>query len=71
MIKTRVRREKWAVYGEYGGRFTNLKDAKACARQASRYEADRESEVRLEDNGCYYFKYEDGKLVYDGWTIKK
>lgn len=71
MGKTRERREKWAVYGAYGGRFTNLKDAKACAREASIYETDKVSEVWLEDNGCYYLKYENGRLVYDGWTIKR
>ena len=64
-----MRKEKWAVYGEYGGYFTNLKDACKCAKQAS--EEDGASSVWLIANGCSYIDYENGKKVRDGWTIKK
>lgn len=66
-----ARKDKWAVYGEYGGTFTNLKDAKRCAREASKIEEDKESEVWLISDGCHYIEYKDGKLVRDGWTIKR
>ena len=68
----RVREEKWAVYGEYGGYFTNLKDAKQCAREASKTpEHDYEANVALIENGAYYIDYKNGKCVRDGWTIKR
>ena len=34
-MKTRNRKNKWAVYGEFGGEFTNLKEARDCAKFAS------------------------------------
>lgn len=65
-------RDKWAVYGEYGGYFTNLKDAKACAKECSTYpEYEYTAEVWLLDDGCWYIEYKNGKLTRDGWTIKK
>lgn len=65
------RKDKWQVYGEYGDTFTNLKDAKACAREASTLEESKHSEVRLIEDGCHYIEYHDGKLVRDGWTVKR
>lgn len=62
--------DKWVVYGEYGGGFSNLRDAKRCAREASTLNEDRHSEVWLEATGCHYIEYHDGKLVRDGWTRK-
>lgn len=62
-----MRKEKWTVYGEYGGSFTNLKDACKCARQASEY--DGTASVVLIKDGCSYIDYEHGKKVRDGWTI--
>lgn len=64
-----MRKERWQVYGEFGGRFTTLKEACSCAKEASTY-AGLTSVVLIED-GCIYFEYENGKKVYDGWTIKK
>ncbi len=67
-----MRKEKYAVYGEFGGRFTNLKEAKKCARFCStREEHNFESEVYLISDGCSYIDYEDGKCVCDRWTIRK
>jgi hypothetical protein len=68
---TRTRKDKWVVYGEYGDTFTNLKDAKTCAKEASTLEKDKTSEVWLIEDGCNYVEYKDGKLIRDGWTIKK
>lgn len=74
-MATRQRRDKWFVSGEYGGTFTNLKAAKACAKAASLYE-DTYPEpytalVELLDDGCNYIEYHNGKCVRDGWTINK
>ena len=63
-----MRKDKWHVYGEYGGEFTNLKDAKKCAKEASIYEG--KSEVWLTEDGCHYIEYKNGKLIRDGWTKK-
>lgn len=63
--------EKWAVYGEYGGRFSNLKDAKKCAKECSTYpEYDYCAKVWLVKDGCWYLEYVNGKLERDGWTKK-
>lgn len=68
----RQRREKWFVSGEYGGTFTNLKEAKACAKAASMCaEHGFTADVELLDDGCIYLDYAHGKCVRDGWTIKK
>ena len=64
-----MRKYKWAVYGEYGGCFTNLKEACACAKFAS-VEAGC-AYVTLIEDGCNYIGYENGKKVFDGWTICK
>lgn len=32
----RVMKDKWEVFGEYGGRFSNLDDARMCATFASK-----------------------------------
>lgn len=72
MSQRRYRKDKWAVYGEYGGYFTNLKDAKECAKEASKSpEYDFTAEVWNLDDGFWYIKYHNGRLVWDGWTIKK
>lgn len=66
------RKDKWAVYGEYGGYFTNLKDAKQCAKEASKTpEHDFEANVTLIEDASIYINYEDGKCTRDGWTIKR
>ena len=65
------RQDKWAVYGEYGGYFTNLKDAKKSAKEASNLSDDKRCSVWLIADGCCYIDYEDGKLARDGWTVKK
>ena len=67
-------RDRWQVYGEYGGTFRRLADAKACAKEASQYENDfgeKKAMVWRIDDGCNYFTYEDGKLTRDGWTRPK
>jgi len=61
-----MRKEKWVVYGEYGGSFTNLDDACKCAKVASKEEG--ESSVVLIQEGCSYIDYRNGKKVYDGWN---
>lgn len=63
----RERKEKWAVYGEYGGYFTNLKEAKQCAKEASISTPDEEISVLLIADGCYYIDYINGKCIRDGW----
>lgn len=66
------KRDKWAVFGEYGGYFSNLKDAKQCAKEASKTEEyDYQASVYNMHDGFYYIDYENGKCVRDGWTIKK
>lgn len=69
----RQRKDKWVVYGEYGDSFTNLKDAKECAKRISTYDEYRDEEVSVCNliDGCYYIDYMNGKCVRDGWTIKK
>lgn len=65
----RLQREKWQVFGEYGGTFTNLDDARKCAKYASTTEEHDYSEsVYNLDDGTYYIDYENGKCVRDGWT---
>lgn len=66
----RKRRDKWAVYGEYGGTFTNLKEAWACAKEYSKICPDEEIDIWLLDDSCNYFTYLNGKCIRDGWTIK-
>ena len=68
MKRTRQRRIKWAVYGEYGGQFTNLREACACAKEASLLTPGEEIGVELLDDGCVYLDYLDGKCIRDGWT---
>lgn len=67
----RERKDKWAVYGPYGGTFTNLKDAKRCAKEASTLEEEREASIYNLEDGSYYIDYKDGKCVRDGWTRPK
>lgn len=67
------RKMKWAVTGcsDIGGQFTNLKEAKACAKEASEYEPDAYVLIWKLDDWCNYFEYHNGKCTRDGWTIKK
>lgn len=67
----RKRRDKWAVYGEYGGYFTNLGDACACAKEYSLICPDEEISVWLLDDGCSYIDYLNGKCIRDGWTVRR
>ena len=63
---------RWAVYGEFGGYFTNLSDAKKCAKFASTTdEHDHEAEIYFLADGSWYFEYKNGRCTYDGWTRKK
>ena len=66
----RKRKVKWAVYGEFGGYFTNLKDAKECAKQYSISEPDEEISILLIKDGCYYIDYLNGKCIRNGWDKK-
>lgn len=71
-MKTRNRKNKWVVYGEFGGEFTNLKEARDCAKFASTTEEyDFNAKIWLIDDGCWYIEYENGKVSRDGWTIKR
>ena len=68
----RKRKEKWFVNGLYGGKFTNLKDAKIAAKFASmqsEYNGECVWVKNLEDF-MNYFTYENGKCTFDGWTKK-
>lgn len=47
-----ARKDKWAVYGEYGGTFTNLKDAKRCAKESSRIGG--RGAIYLIEDGCHF-----------------
>jgi hypothetical protein len=67
----RERKDKWAVYGEYGGHFTNLIEAKQCAKEASKLIENEEVSILLIEDGIYYIDYLNGKCIRDGWTIKK
>jgi len=65
----RMIKEKWEVYGEYGGRFTNLDDAKRCAREASKTEEyGYEATIWNIQDGMNYIEYKNGKCVRDGWA---
>lgn len=68
----RNRKNKWAVYGEFGGYFTNLKDAKDCAKFASTTsEYEYNAKIWLIEDGCWYIEYSNGKLINDNWIIKR
>ena len=58
---------KWIIYGEYGGEFETLKEAKKHAKEASKHTSE-EVNVTLAKDGCHYFDYQDGKLTRDGWS---
>lgn len=56
-------RHLYQVYGEYGGEFSNYKDAVKCARYASTtVEYNYESEIWV-DGSVWYDKFKNGKLV--------
>jgi hypothetical protein len=64
-----VKNEKWAVWGLYGGQFTNLKEACKCAKNASIEEGEAYvTEIKTDTN---YILYKNGKKVFDGWIIKR
>ena len=64
--------DKWAVFGEYGGYFSNLKHAKQCAREASKTEEyDYEASIYNMHDGLYYIDYKNGKCVRDCWTTRR
>lgn len=66
----RVMKDKWEVFGEYGGRFSNLDDARMCAKFASKTpEYDYSASIWNIQDGMYYIDYENGKCVRDGWTL--
>lgn len=71
MKRTRERRIKWSVFGPYGGHFTNLREAKQCAKYASMENESEYVSVFNQDDGCYYIDYQNGKLIRDGWTIRR
>jgi len=71
MKQSRIREEKWSVSGQYGGRYTNLQEAKKAAKFASTtLEYNYIAWVELIADGCNYFTYERGKCTRNGWTIK-
>jgi hypothetical protein len=63
-------KSKYAVYGECGGEFSNIREAKKCAKETSTLSEDKESSVWLIEDGCSYIDYENGKMTRDGWTRK-
>lgn len=66
----RNRKMKWAVYGEYGGEFTSLKDAKACAKEASKTkEHDYHACVWNIEEYLNYIDYKNGICTRDGWSL--
>lgn len=66
----RVMKDKWEVFGEYGGRFSNLDDAKICAKEASKTpEYDYEASIWNIQDGMSYIDYKNGKCIRDGWTL--
>lgn len=57
-------KEKYEVYGEFGGKFTNAKEAYACAKVASKTEAYADGcEVYKIKTGTWFCKYEKGKCT--------
>lgn len=58
----------WDVYGEYGGSFSRLEEAKKCAQFASTT-SDYDYKAAIWKDGTCYIDYENGKLVRDGWTL--
>lgn len=67
----------WEIYGEGGGQFNNLKDAREQAKEFSKVGNDYEGytgkpgEVSIWKDGSIYFTYKNGKVFFDGWTLKK
>lgn len=71
----RLRKEKWRVLSsdddvDYVD-FTNLKAARAYAKEISLEYSDCEFSICLIDECIYYFNYLNGKCVRNGWDIKK
>ena len=66
-----MRKDKWCVYGAYGGYFTNLKDACKCAKEASMQEEHKDDIVAvwLIEEESWYIGYENGKKIIDGWHV--
>lgn len=67
----------WEIYGEGGGQFTNLKDARDAAKEFSKQGNDYDGytgepgDVSIWKDGSVYFTYKNGKVMYDGWSLKK
>ena len=67
----------WEIYGEGGGQFTNLKDARDTAKEFSKQGNDYDGytgepgDVSIWKDGSLYFTYRKGKVVFDGWTLKQ
>ena len=67
----------WEIYGEGGGQFTNLKDARDTAKEFSKQGNDYDGytgepgDVSIWKDGSLYFTYRNGKVVFDGWTLKQ
>jgi hypothetical protein len=67
----------WEIYGEGGGQFTNLKDARDTAKEFSKQGNDYDGytgepgDVSIWKDGSIYFTYKNGKVFFDGWTLKK
>lgn len=56
-----IKSRKWRVLGEYGGYFGSLKEARACAREASKI--DGEAGIWCTYNMVRYEEYKNGKCV--------
>lgn len=61
-------RAAWEVYGEYGGTFSRLEDAKKCAQSASTT-PEYDFQASVWKDGTCYIDYENGRLSRDGWTL--
>ena len=56
-----IRSRKWRVLGEYGGYFRSLKEARACAREASKI--DGKADIWCSYNMVCYEEYKNGRCV--------
>lgn len=66
----------WEIYGEGGGSYSTLGEAKKAAKEFSRMGNEMDGfsgepgEVNIWKDGTLYFTYNNGKLTFDGWTRK-
>lgn len=63
------REDKWGMYGEYGGTYTSLKEARRVAKEASLLTSE-EVNIYYIPTATYYIDYVNGKCTRDGWTKK-